>query len=194
MFRHTGRAAVLGALLAIVANGATLAHEPRDVGDINIVVGNRNEPVFAGEESGLEFWVTHAGEPVEGLEETLQATVAYGDQTRDLPISPKHGEPGGYQSVYLPTAAGQYTYRIWGEIDGEAFDETFVSGPDTFGDVQEQAGGQFPVVYPAMGDLVQAAEAGQSAATTATLALVLGAAGLVAGLLALGLSLMRRRA
>lgn len=195
MFRRLGRATVLGAVLVAVAGtGTVLAHESRDVDDITIVVGNRNEPVFVGEESGLEFWVTHGGEPVEGLEETLQAEVTFDDQTRALPLSPKFGEPGGYQSVYFPTAAGQYTYRIWGEIDGEAFDETFTSGPDTFGDVEPQAGGQFPVVLPAMGDIVQAAEAGEAAATTATIALVLGAIGLLAGLAALGLTLARRRA
>jgi hypothetical protein len=182
-------------MLAVVAGiGTTAAHESRDIDDINIVVGFRNEPVFAGEESGLEFWVTHDGEPVEGLEETLQAQVMYGDETRDLELSPKFGEPGGYQSVFFPTAAGQYSYRIWGEIDGEAIDETFTSGPDTFGDVQEVAGGQFPVVYPATGDVVAAAEAGEAAATTATVALVLGVAGLVAGLIALGMALVRRRA
>jgi hypothetical protein len=195
MFRRTGRVAVLGALLAIAAGtGTAFAHESRDLDDINIVVGFRNEPVFAGEESGLEFFVSHAGEPVEGLEETLQAEVMYGDDARDLELSPRFGEPGGYESVFFPTAAGQYSFRIWGEIDGEPIDETFTSGPETFGDVQEVAGGQFPVVYPATADVVAAAETGEAAATTATVALVAGIAGLVAGLVAIGLTLARRRA
>lgn len=195
MKRRLGRAAVLATLLAVLAGtSATLAHESRDVGDVTITVGFRNEPVFAGEESGLEFRVRRGDQPVEGLEETLQAQVRYGDRTRDLEISASFGEPGLYESVFFPTAAGQYAFRIFGEIDGQPIDEEFTSGPDTFGDVRDAAEGQFPVVYPATGDIVQAAEAGEAAATTATIALVLGAAGLLVGLVALGLSVMRRRA
>jgi hypothetical protein len=194
MFRRLGRASVLAAVLVTVAGiGTTLAHESREIGDIEMVVGFLDEPVFAGQKSGLELRVTHAGEPVEGLEETLHAVVTFGDQSRDLEISPRFGEPGAYRSVFFPTAAGQYAFRIHGEIDGEPIDETFSSGPDSFGDVLDAAGGQFPVVFPATADLVRDAEAGAAAATTSTIALVVGGAGLLAGLVALGLSLARRR-
>lgn len=194
MFNRMGRAAVLGAALAMIAGtGAALAHESRDVGDHSIVVGFADEPVFTGQKSGLEFLVTHGEEPVEGLEETLSASVTFGDQTRDLEIEPRFGEPGWYQSVFFPTAAGPYTFRIFGEIEGEPFDESFTSGPDTFSEVQDVTGGQFPVQFPATGDIVRDAEAGANAATTSTVALVLGGAGLVAGLVALGLTLARRR-
>ena len=60
------------------------------------------------------------------------------------------------------------------------------------GDVLDTAGGQFPVVYPATADLARDAEAGAGAATMATIALGLGAAGLLAGLVALGVTLGRR--
>lgn len=194
MLNRMGRAAVLGAALAMIAGtGAALAHESRDVGDHSIVVGFADEPVFTGQKSGLEFLVTHGEEPVEGLEETLSASVTFGDQTRDLEIEPRFGEPGWYQSVFFPTAAGPYTFRIFGEIEGEPFDESFTSGPDTFSEVQDVTGGQFPVQFPATGDIVRDAEAGANAATTSTVALVLGGAGLVAGLVALGLTLARRR-
>jgi len=195
MLQRIGRAAVLGTLLTfVVGTGVVLAHESRDIGDINMVVGFIDEPVYSGQKSGLDLHVTQAGEPVEGLEETLQAQVTFGDQTRDLELSPAFGEPGAYRSVFFPTAAGPYTFRIYGEIDGEPIDESFTSGPDTFSEVKDVVGGQFPVVFPAMGDLARDAEAGAGAATTATIALILGAAGLLAGLVALGLTLARRRA
>lgn len=195
MFQRLGRAAVLGAVLTmVVGTGATVAHESRDVGDITMVVGFLDEPVFSGQKSGLDLRVTRAGEPVEGLEETLQAEVTFSDQTRDLEISPAFGEPGAYRSVFFPTAAGPYTFHIFGQTDGEAIDESFTSGPDTFSEVQDVTGGQFPVQFPAPGDIVRDAEAGANAATTATIALVLGGAGLLAGLVALGLTLARRRA
>jgi hypothetical protein len=194
MFQRTRRAAVLAAALTtIVGTGTVLAHETRDVGDHTVVVGFADEPVFTGQKSGLEFSVSRGEEPVEGLEETLAATVTFGDQTRDLEISPRFGEPGWYQSVFFPTAAGPYTFRIVGDVEGEPFDESFTSGPDTFNEVQDVTGGQFPVQFPPTGDIARDAEAGANAATTAGIALLLGGAGLVAGLVALGITLARRR-
>ena len=193
MVHRIGRATVLGMALVVVAVGTAFAHEERQVGDHSFAVGFIDEPVFVGQKSGLEFFVSHDGEePVEGLEETLQAQVTYGSETRDLEISPRFGEPGAYESVFFPTAAGPYSFRIFGEVEGEPFDETFTAGPDTFGEVQELAGGQFPIQFPAQTDVVADAEAGAAAATQATIALVLGAAALLAALVALGLWVARR--
>ncbi|HEX5040786.1 MAG TPA: hypothetical protein VFW95_11695 [Candidatus Limnocylindria bacterium] len=198
MRKRIGRKAVLGvvlggALTTLAGVGSVAAHEQRDVGDYTLEVGFLNEPVFSGEESGLELSVSREDQPVEGLEESLQAQVSFGEQTRDLEISPIFGEPGAYRSVFFPTAAGQYSFRVFGDIDGQAVDETFTSGPDTFGDVQDVSSGQFPVQYPATADVVRDAEAGANAATMATVALVVGGLGLVAGLVALGLAVARRR-
>jgi hypothetical protein len=195
MFHRFGRATVLAALLSVTLGAtAVLAHETREVGEYTVTVGFIGEPVFTGQKSGLEFRVLRGEEPVEGLEETLEAEVIHEGQRRDLPISPRFGEPGWYQSVFFPTAAGPYTFHIVGEIEGTAFDESFTSGDDTFSEVEEVTGGQFPVVLPAAGDTARDARAGAQAATMATIALVLGGAGLLAGLVAIGLSLGRRRA
>lgn len=195
MFKRIGRATVVAAVLGLsVGTTAALAHETREVGEYTVTVGFIGEPVYTGQKSGLEFRVLRGDEPVEGLAETLEAEVTYEDQERSLPISPRFGEPGWYQSVFFPTAAGPYTFHIFGEIDGTAFDESFSSGEDTFGEVEVVGGGQFPVVLPAAGDVARDAQAGAEAATTATIALVLGGAGLLVGLVAIGLSLARRRA
>ena len=193
MFKRTGRAAVLGAALTMVVGvGASLAHESRDVGDYAFTVGFLDEPVYAGLKSGLDLRISTGDAPVEGAEDTLQAQVIFGDRTLDLELSPAFGEPGAYRSVFFPTAAGSYTFRIFGELEGTPIDESFTSGPDTFGDILDNAGGQFPVVYPATADLARDAEAGAGAATMATIALGLGAAGLLAGLVAIGVTLGRR--
>ena len=193
MINRTGRAAVLGiALMLTVGSGVALAHETRDVGEYTLVVGFLDEPVYAGQKSGLDLRISAGETPVEGAEETLEAEVTYEDRTRALELTPSFGEPGAYTSVFFPTAAGSYTFRIFGEIDGMPIDETFSSGPDTFGDVLDTAGGQFPVVYPGAADLARDAEAGAGAGTMATIAIGLGAAGLLAGLVALGVTLGRR--
>lgn len=195
MFKHPRLAAALSiAFTFVLGTGLVVAHESREIGDISMVVGFLDEPVFVGQKSGLDLRVEVGGEPAEGLEETLNAEVIFGDETRPLEISPSFGEPGAYRSIFFPTAAGPYTFHITGEIDGEAVDESFTAGPDTFGEVQDTAGGQFPVTYPATGDIARDAEAGAGAATTATIALVLGAAGLLAGVAALGITVARRRA
>ena len=194
MFQRVGRIAVLSAVLTMfVSVGVAAAHEEREVGDHTYIVGFIDEPVFTGQKSGLEFGAFHGEEPLEGLEATLSATVTIGDGTRDLPLEPRFGEPGWYESVFFPTAAGPYTFRIFGEVEGEPYDESFTSGPDTFSEVQDVTAGQFPVVLPAAGDTARDATAGATAAGTATLALILGGAGLLAGLVALGLSVGRRR-
>jgi hypothetical protein len=195
MKKRIGRPAALGAVLTLLVGiGVASAHEQRDVGDYTFTVGFLEEPVFTGQKSGLDLRVVRGDEPVDGLEETLQAEVAFSGQSRELELSPVFGEAGVYRSVFFPTAAGPYSFHITGDIDGTPVDETFSSGPDTFGEVEDVAGGQFPIQYPATGDVVRDAEAGANAATSATIGLVLGAAGLLVGLVALGLTVARRRA
>jgi hypothetical protein len=146
------------ALLSLPA--AVSAHESRTVADdqYQMVVGFMNEPVFAGDKSGLEFWVTDVsaatpaagdeeaeGTPVEGLADSLQAEVIYGDQTMELPLTEKWDEPGGYYSVFFPTESeGDYSFRIYGTIDDVEIDETFTSGPETFGPIQDPEPLRFP--------------------------------------------------
>jgi hypothetical protein len=195
VFKHIGRGVVLGVVLtAVIGVGTALAHEVREVGDYTFVVGFLDEPVYSGQKSGLDLRVTRGEEPVEGLEQTLSAEVSFGDDSRQLEISAAFGDPGGYRSVFFPTAAGPYTFHITGEIDGTRIDEEFTSGPDTFSEVQDVTGGQFPVQFPSTADVVRDAEAGAAAGATATIALVVGGAGLLAGLVALGMTLARRRA
>ena len=193
MSTRIGRSVVLAAVLALALTGVASAHESRDVADYTFVVGFIDEPVYTGQKSGLEFGVMRGDEPVEGLEESLEAEVTFSGETRALPLSPRFGEAGWYQSVFIPTAAGPYTFRISGEIDGSPVDESFTSSEEGFNEVQDVTGGQFPVVLPPAGDTARAAESGAQAATTATIALAVGGAGLLAGLVALGLALARGR-
>ena len=170
-----------------------LAHEERDVAGHSLTVGLIGEPVFVGEESGLELFVSRGGQPVEGLERTLRAEVVHGDQRRALELRPRFGSPGAYESVFIPTAAGAYTFRISGTIGAASVDETFTSSPQGFDEVREVAAGQFPFQLPAFDEVAAAARQGAQAADQLPLALALGGAGLVAGVAALGLALAGRR-
>lgn len=198
MHTRIGRAAlalIVATSLAVISAGTTLAHEQREVGDYTLTVGFIDEPVYIGSRSGLELRVmtTADEQPVEGLETSLAATVTQGDTTRDLVLSPRFGQPGWYQSFFIPTVAGAYSFQVTGEIEGTAVDETFSTGPDTFGEPQALAAAQFPVQFPGQAELVDDAQRGADAAGQVTIALILGGLGLVAGLAALGLSLGARR-
>jgi hypothetical protein len=150
---------VLSTLLLLISPLAAEAHESRAIADgkYQIVVGFIGEPVFAGDKSGLEFFVSDlsqatsvAGEqaaegvPVEGLEETLNAEVIFGDQTMELPLTARFNTPGAYQSVFFPMKPGDYTFRIYGTLDGTDVDESFTSSPEGFGSVQDPAPLRFP--------------------------------------------------
>jgi hypothetical protein len=157
----------LGAILLLAVPLTVRAHEVRQLANAKyqIVVGFMNEPVYAGDKSGLEFFVSDLsvpatpkasaatggdedeeskGAPVEGLEKTLKAEVIYQDQTMELPLEARYGTPGAYQSIFYPTKPGDYTFRIYGKIGDTTIDESFTSGPDTFGPVEDPAPLRFP--------------------------------------------------
>jgi len=175
-FTAIAAGAVLLSVLATLPAGRASAHEHRTVAaNYEFFVGFLNEPALAFEPNGLflsvEFFEggvpeeeEHAegaeeeevgGVPVEGLEETLRAEVIVGGaaQTRALELEPAFGEPGVYHGNFIPTIAGDYTFRISGDLEGQAIDETFESGPDTFSPVEDVAELQFPNKAPSNADL-----------------------------------------
>jgi hypothetical protein len=190
--RRLGSVGLAGLLLGAVA-APVLAHEQRDVSGYSFEVGLIGEPVFVGQRSGLEFQVTKDDKPISGLDKTLKAEVIYGDATQDLPLTERAEDPGWYESVFIPTSAGKYTFHIAGDIDGTAIDESFTSGPTGFDEVQEATAGQFPSTLPTVTELSAEAKKGADAASLVPIALALGAGGLIVGLLGLGIGLAGRR-
>jgi len=180
-------------LLVALLTSPVLAHEAREVAGTEMEVGLIGEPVFVGQESGLELLVSRDGTPVEGLDKTLEAEVIYGSSKMALTLEPiGEGEPG-YRAAFIPTAAGKYTFHITGTIDGTAVDETFTSSPAGFDEVREAASGEFPVTLPTTAELAAQAKKGADAAALVPVALALGAAGLAVGLLGVGIALAGRR-
>ena len=151
--------------LLLAAPLSAEAHEVRQIADgkYQIVVGFMDEPVYAGDKSGLEFFVTDlsapatptvasdgdedeeaAGAPVDGLEKTLKAEVIFEDQTMELPLSARWNTPGAYESVFYPMKPGDYTFRIYGKIGNTDIDESFTSSPEGFDAVKDPTPLQFP--------------------------------------------------
>lgn len=135
--------------------------------------------------------------PVEGLEETLQAEIIFGAESRTLAVEPQWGQPGKYTAAVLPTAAGDYTWRVFGTINGTPVDVKLSSGPDTFGAVETKAAVSFPAAEPDVAGLQTevdaAAKSAAEAAASARTALLAGAAGVALGAFALATAALQLR-
>jgi hypothetical protein len=203
--------ALFGALLLALALVVTIApqrasaHERRDIvgGKYQAVVGFLTEPAYQGQMNSLDLTVTSktdknpdgTAKGIEGLEKTLKAQVISNGKTLDLPVQSRFNMPGKYAAYFQPTVAGQYSFRVYGTINGENVDEKFDSGPNTFGDVQPVAPLQFPnAVAAAPADLQAQIDAAKSAADTARLIAIVGVVVGVLGLVVAGAALMRRPA
>jgi len=158
----------LAGVMAIITPIAGWAHENRQVADgvYNLEVGFISEPAFVNQQNGLFLMVQRVEPDVEvtpsavveaeeeaghhgdgsgviGLESTLQAEVIYINQRMPLVLSPTE-QPGVYESIFFPTAVGDYSFRIYGTIEGISIDETFTSSPQGFDSVKDPAPLQFP--------------------------------------------------
>ncbi|MBA3451202.1 MAG: hypothetical protein H0T18_08325 [Chloroflexia bacterium] len=172
-----------------------LAHVDIDVGDGRYVmeVGFRDEPAYLGQPNAIYLnvaeYATGGTEPVEGLAATLIAEVSRDGQSRELALVPL-GE-GEYEAAFVPTASGDYTFRISGEIGEATVDESVTSGPATFNSVEPLSAIEFPLTRPDPALLQAETVNAQAAAATAR---TLGIAGIVVGVLGLlagGAALLR---
>lgn len=175
-------------LLALTLPGTALAHASIDVGDGRYVLelGFRDEPAYLGLPNAVylkaEEYATGGTEPVDGLAATLIAEVSKDGETMTVPLAPMGG--GEYEGVFVPTATGDYTFRIFGTIGDAEIDESVISGPNTFAPIQPLSAIEFPVPRPDVGQVqAEAAEAEAAASMARTLAMAGIAAGVVGAIL-----------
>jgi hypothetical protein len=206
-------AAFLAATITILLAPAALAHEARDVGDLEMEVGFGTEPAYAGQPNSVQLLLHHHGEAVTDLGDTLDVEISFGDaDPLRLTFEPffeegEFGTPGDYRAWFFPTSPGQYTFHLTGTVDGEDVDETFTSGPKTFSDVVSPADVQYPDQVPTTAEIAdridresartadaidqettqseRAARAASQAADDASSAMTIGMIGLVVGALGL---------
>jgi hypothetical protein len=182
-----------GAVLALwlaLCPAATLAHDEAEIDGYDVNVGLVGEPVFVGDETGMELRVSRDGAPVAGLEETLAVEVRYGESVRQLALQP---EGDGYVAPFIPTQAGPYAFHVTGTIEGAAVDVTLAPSEAGFEEVLDRAAGEFPGTLPTAAELAALVSGEGGAAAPTTAALALGAIGFVTGITALGVALGGRR-
>ena len=91
----------------------------------------------------------------------LTATVSYGDQQQEFPLTPTYdaeagtGTPGEYAALIIPTAPGDYTFHITGTVEKVKVDVKATSSPTTFSPVEDASAAQFPVKVPGTDQVAQ---------------------------------------
>ncbi len=145
--------AVLAIGLLASFPGIASAHEEAEVGHITMAVGFGTEPdAYAGLPNSVQLLMTHDGEPVVDLGDSLKVTIRFGDQTSDpMTFEPafevgEFGTPGDYRAYFVPSQPGDYTFHITGSYHETDIDESFTSGPETFSSVKDLSGSTFPAV------------------------------------------------
>ena len=153
-------------------------------------------------------------QPVKGLQDTLQVEVSHvaSETSKVLDLRAVLNQPGDYTADLIPTAPGVYEFRVFGAVEGNQTDETFISrgGGGDFDDVQTAAALQFPnqvtgprEIESAVRGAIETSQQAQDAASAAAdndsgavlgiIGIVLGAAGLAAGTAGLLVATRKRR-
>jgi hypothetical protein len=177
---------LLLAALAVFVQQA-LAHARTEIGPYVVVIGWVDEPPVVGQRNALFLEVSRDGEPVTGVEATLDAEIGYGGRTMRANLNPAE-VPGTYTATFVPTVRGQYDVRLFGAIEDTAVDQ--VVQPEEVGD---GAMLYFPEPLPDARALQQQVEQLESDLSTARI-LTLVALAAAAAAVALGaLSLARKR-
>lgn len=184
-------AALVAVALMAVAPSAVFAHETRDVAGYKFVVGWIGEPALEGQKNGVDLRITQADKPVEGVEKTLQVEITHkaSGTKKTFALRTIFRDPGHYTADIIPTAPGQYEMRLFGKVGNAEVNETFISGPGRYGDIEPTTEIAFPVAAPQVrevaGSAKQALDAAQAAEDAASMARMIGIAGGILGVLGL---------
>lgn len=188
---------------AVLVPQAALAHSGTKQGTTTLTVGWATEPALVGQPNRVEVLAVHDGAP--RTDATLTVEVLFGGKdaerrTDPLALDPITGRPGWYEAAIIPTAAGIYSLHVAGKVSEDKVNIFVTSGPNTFDSVIEPTELQFPAELPTVTEIAGAATgatddaaaaraAAKDAKDDAAMARLLGALGIVLGLVATGLAI-----
>ncbi len=142
MRRFLRLAFVAFAAVAVTAPAAG-AHDAHKVGNLEISVGWRDEPTYAGLPNAMQITaVDDRGEPVVDLDPSLTTTISFGDTTTVRELRPLG--PGVYSAAIVPTQPGTYSVQVVGTLSGQAVDITSTCSDSTFDCVADASEVEFP--------------------------------------------------
>ena len=148
----------VSALFLVVGAPSAVAHESRKVGPYEFVVGWVDEPTFTGAKNGVGLSISDfkSEEPItENVPVELEVEVMFEGESTTLTMEPSFSDPSFFDSEIAPTRPGEYTFHFTGTVGDTDVDESFTSGPDTFGSPVDLKEIQFPVQDPSTADLAE---------------------------------------
>ena len=169
-------ALTVGACLSLVLTGIAQAHVLKTFGSYTVALGWKVEPTYVGAPNAVQAIVTDAkGTPVTDIPDgDLTVVVSLsGQSSAALPLNNAFdadtglGIAGDYEAAIVPSAPGDYTFHLSGEIHGVAVDETATAGEETFDSVVESSSVDFPAKLPSITDLATAIDRLQARASAA---------------------------
>ena len=146
----------------LVAPSAALGHTVQHAGPYTLEVGWLSEPTYVGLPNGVSVTVTGVDDkPVTDIgPDDLKVVVTTANiPSPDLSFEPvfdpeeMEGPLGEYSAAIEPTAPGDYTFHITGEIHGQKVDVSVTSGDETFDPVRESTNLQFPSKLPSVAEV-----------------------------------------
>ena len=156
VFSAAAAVAVIVSSFAIFS-GPAGAHERRNVGPYQFVVGFLNEPAFAGTANGVDVRISDTranNKAVEGVEKTLAVQIQSGGLAPlSVTLAARFGQPGAYAAYFVPTKDGAYSFLFKGKVEDTDVNEKFESGPGRFNDVESTTSLQYPTKVPTGAEL-----------------------------------------
>lgn len=124
---HLNRSLLIALLAFILLPAFTLAAPiTRTVEDrFEITVQYIHEPAILGDTNGVRMEITENGEPVVGAHLDLTVQVEYMEAVRVLNMFEVPNEPGAYTGVFIPMQEGEYTFGVYGTLDGVEINEHY---------------------------------------------------------------------
>ena len=174
-----------------------------------VVMSGPLESMSSGMESMIESGISSMTTEIEtstnrvtGLATTLRVELIHKstDSSKEMPLTEVFDDPGHYIAEFIPTAPGDYRIRFFGSIEGNAVDENFDSGPNTFDTVVPSDSIQFPVVLESNRETQNAAQSALNTlqnleadidtnSSTASIGMIAGIIGTSIGILSLAISI-----
>lgn len=128
MMNTLNRKLLLALLAAFLLGGFGFAHQSIEVGGgFRVIVGYLVNPAYTGQVNGIDLAVRNAdNELVTGLDRSLMVWVIAPDGTElQLALRTNAAKDGWYTGDFIPTVAGNYTFRVMGFVGDIEFDEHF---------------------------------------------------------------------
>jgi hypothetical protein len=206
-------AALTGVALALTGVVGAAAHDVHTFGGVTVALGWLREPAYVGFDNAVQVLVKDsAGNAITDIsDKDLTVELIVGNQkSGDKPLVPTAdpdtglGIAGEYEYHVIPTVPGAYTFHLKGMVKGQAIDEMVTAGDKTFNLVTNASEAQFPNQLPSSTELStkldkvsqrldSAQSSGDSAKNSASLALIVGIAGVVLAVLLGGGALLSAR-